>query len=262
MRARRVAILLALTAVSILTLFVLVLIDGEALGATAALPDTLAVYEENVLIGPDGDAQVEVRVVLTEGGSGDLLLPFSFVDGHDFTILSGPARFAADETGAAQPLRRVLGHLMLNLITDPMARAGDEVRVQAAIPGWFQVEESRRPYGEFAVRRDFVNRSGFFLRELHMGVRLPDGMRVHAIPKVVPAYDAKKNPQPPFAVGVVDGHGTAHLTAANLQPADAVRMDILFRPVRRGPIPLIVGLALAVLYLLFFRDVLKPTEGK
>ena len=106
MRARKVAIMLVLTAISALTLFIVALLDKPAFGAeipavyrAPAVPDTLEFYRESVSIGPDGNALVEISAVLANGGSGDLLLPFAFEAGDDFTILSGPVQFQPGERG-------------------------------------------------------------------------------------------------------------------------------------------------------------------
>jgi hypothetical protein len=46
----------------------------------------------------------------------------------------------------------------------------------------------------------------------------------------------------------------------NLAPSGLVRLELNIRPERRGSIPLVLGLLAAVLYLIFYRDVLKPKE--
>lgn len=86
MRARKIAILLAITAVSALTLFLVVLADSDAFGAE---PDPQYSQGANDLEWPDGKARVEVLVVLGDGGSGDLRLPLVFEDASDFKVLSG-----------------------------------------------------------------------------------------------------------------------------------------------------------------------------
>jgi len=264
MRARKVAIMLAITALTGVTLFVMSLIDGRALGAeptaTAAAPDTLAYLSEWLTIGPDGDALVEVAAVLAKGGSGDLLLPFAFDAAVDFAISSGPIRFARDAAGADRPQRVVLGHRMLDLEILPTAQAGDTVSVRARVPGWFARDEARRPFGEFALRRGYVNTSRFALRRFELGTRLPDGMLVHSVTDASPAYNPKLSPTPPYALGRVGDRGWAALRLENLDPAGRCRLDLLVRPGRRGPVPLIAGLACAVLYLAFFRDVLAPGD--
>ena len=87
MRARKVVILLALAALSALTLFLVVLVDGEALGATVSGTESSPQWKG---IGPGGKANVEVLAFLGEGGSGDLRLPLISGSVSDFTIPPGP----------------------------------------------------------------------------------------------------------------------------------------------------------------------------
>lgn len=267
MRSRKVTILLALTAVTALTLFMILLLDSEAFGATdpdghllQAEPDTLDSYLENVMIGPDGDVRVEVTVVLAKDGTADLLLPFAFADALDFTILSGPVRFIKNAAGADQPTTLVLGHRVLNLETLPETQRGDSVTVGASVPGWLDTENSKQEFGEIALQRSYINRSTFFVREFYLGLRLEPGMRVHSVKKVQPAYDPKKSPTPPYTIGQVGDSGTITLQVSNLEPAAAASFTIHARSARRGPIPLAVGACLAVLYLVIFRDVLRAKE--
>lgn len=268
MQARKIAILLAVTALSVLTLFVITLLDASAFGAEAdpallagALPDTLAFYREKISIGPDGDALVEVSAVLGKGGSGDLLLPFAFENGSDFNILSGPVHFAASpQDGEALALRDVLGFHMLNLVLDDGAAVGDTVRVRSRVPAWFDRKKARQQFGEFALSRSFVNSSGHVFRKFELALELPEGMLVHSVTRVVPAYDPKESPEPPYAVGHHGGRGWATLGLDDLGPSGNCRLDLHIRSAQRGRLPLLAGLALAALYLVFFRDVLKAKE--
>lgn len=264
MKARRVTIMLGIVALSALTLFLITLMDSEARGETiqglSAMPDTLLLYEESILIGPDGDSAVEITVVIGKGGSGDLLLPFQFDGGDDFALLSGPASFGRDADGVEQPLTRLLGRNMLNLATVEMAAAGDTIRVSAQVPGWYKKADSKRPFGEYALKGGYVNFSRFVMREFRQDLVLPPGMVVHSVTKVVPEYNAKKNPRPPFDFGTRGDRVQAGIMALDLEPAGIVRLELNIRNERRGLVPLILGLLAAALYLIFYRDVLKPKE--
>jgi len=154
----------------------------------------------------------------------------------------------------------LLGRNMLNLGTTPEAAAGDTVRVTANVPGWYRKEDSKRPFGEYSLKGGFVNFSRFVMRSFRQNLVLPPGMVVHSVTKVFPEYNAKKNPRPPFDFGNRGDRVQAGISVDDLAPAGVVRLEINIRPLRRGRIPLILGLLAAALYLVFYRDVLKPKE--
>lgn len=262
MKARRITIMLVLTALTALTLFFVSILGGEAQAATGlpapAMPDTLALYTETLEIGPDGNARVDMVFVVAEGGSGDLLLPFDYDGADSFAIPSGPASFGTAEDGAVRPVVTVLGRSMLHVVCD--AADGDTVHVSARVPGWYDRQAMKRPFGEFTLARRYTNFSSVVMRDFRLQLVLPPGMVVHAVEKVEPAYDPKKNPVPPYAVSRDGGRTRIMLSVADLAPAGTTRLALSIRPGRRGPIPLIAGVIFAALYLIFFRDVLKPRE--
>jgi hypothetical protein len=86
MRARKVAVLLAIIAVSALTLFFIVLLDAEALGA---VPPPQASGASTISNGPDEKSEVEILAVLEEGGHGDLRPSLIRLGSHTFTFPSG-----------------------------------------------------------------------------------------------------------------------------------------------------------------------------
>lgn len=267
MKARRVSILLAILVISALTLFLLTLLDSEAeaaekmnLKTRSTQPDTLGSYEETITIGPDGNARWESVVVIGKGGSGDLLLPFDFGDERNLTILSGPARFAPGPGGLPQPTLLVLGRKMLNLQTEVSATRGDTLRIAGDLPDWYRQEDFAKPHGEFVLKRRFENYSDFAMADFRMNLVLPPGMVVHSIGQVIPNFDPKKNPRPPYAISERDSRSQVAIFVTGLAPGGAAQMDLNMRPARRGLIPLIGGLLAAILYLVFFRDVLKPKE--
>jgi len=269
MRPRKILIMLAIAAVSTLTLFVISLMTSTAKAAPlpttptvvmSAVPDTLLGYEEKVIVGSDGNAQVEITVIVGRRGLSDLLLPFGFDDTTNFSILSGPASIPQDDQGLPEPTPTILGRPMLHLEVAGTAVRGDTIRVAASAPNWFSAEDSSLPYGEFLMDRHFVNTSTYVLQDVRMSVVLPEGMLVHSIEKVVPAYSPKKNPQPPFKVARLGNRGMATLAVAQMEPTNAIRLSVNVRPSQRGLIPLFGGLIMAGLYLFFFRDVLKPPK--
>lgn len=267
MRARRVTFKLAIIALSALTLYVISLTDcARAASARPAdtfqlaVPDTLGLFQETISVGSDGDARIDIIVVLEQGGTWNLLMPFDHGAADDVAILSGPAVFAPVADGLAPPVVEVLGYTMLNLRTTPAAAAGDTIKVRAVAPGWFDADAASRPFGEYGLGRRFTNTSSYVMREVRLSLRLPEGLLVHAVDRIEPAWNPKGSPEPPFQITRLGDHGEAVLHLAEVPPMARGGLDLRARPARRGPIPLAIGLVLGGLYLVFFRSVLKPRE--
>ncbi len=252
MRAKKITIMLWVTVISLLTLLVIVLSDDTVL-ANEVVPDTLDYYEEMVTVQADGSALVKITAVTGDGSGQALRFPFAFEDGEDFQVVSGSV-----EIDGPTVMHR--GHRLLGVRFLPGAMAADTIAVTAVVPGVFDRESAALEFGEFALNRSFVNTSDLVMRNFHLSVDLPEGMLVHAVRKVHPAYNPKQSPKPPFHISRLGSRGRAELYIDLLPPAANVEMDLSIRPVRRGLLPLVLGLIAAVLYLVFFRDVLKKKK--
>ena len=261
MRSGKTIVLLAMTAISAIAIFLVLLLDSEAAEAAwPALPDTLGNYSETIQVGPEGNAEVEIQFVLGRGGVEGLLLPFGFEGATDFTVISGPAVFGEDAQGLPAPTVLALGRRMLNLEARPGSAAGDTVRIGAFVPGWFSAEDSARPYREYGLGRRFTNTSSYVLKDMRLRLILPQGFLVQGVDFAIPAYEPKQNPNPPYTIERVGGRIAMTQQAESLAPAGVVELSFGMRSEKRGRFPLYLGLILASLHLFFYRDLLKPQE--
>ena len=268
MRARRVGSLLALAALSATTLFVALLLAGGARAAVAAAPavgvpaDTLTAYRDELVVDARGDAIVSVTVVLGRGGSLDLLLPWQTGGGRDHQIVRGPAAFGAGVDSLPLPVVAVAGMPHWNLQLLPGAAPGDTIVLRAVVPGWYDEKGSRAQFGVHKLRREWVNSSRFVLGDFRLALVLPPGLLVESVGATTPSFDSNKNPQPPFTIGRRGDSGTFEIAAPMLRPTGAAMFRLEARPVRRGLLPLLVGGALAVLYLVFNRGLLDAAARR
>lgn len=258
MRARRVAIMLAVTALSALTLFFIILLGGSAEAAEPAAPDTLLACRDQLVVGPDGGALATVTVVLGRVSSMDLLLPWTDHGGRDHKIVRGPAAFGVDAQGAPLPVVDVLGAPHWNLRLLPGAASGDTIVVSAFVPGWYDPAATLGEFGVHRLARRWVNTSRFAVEVMELGLALPPDMLVDEVGATTPVFNAKKSPEPPYAIIREDGRDVFVITARGVAPAGRTAFALDARPARRGRLPLIVGLLIAAAYLISFRDVLRP----
>jgi hypothetical protein len=100
------------------------------------------------------------------------------------------------------------------------------------------------------------------MREFQLGIELPPGLLVDAVGATIPAFNPNRSPKPPYTIGRNGDHGTFTISSESLVPSGRVALALEARPAKRGPVPLAAGLLFASLYLVLFRDVLKPAAGR
>jgi hypothetical protein len=234
----------------------LLLVLAAPATAGPAAVDTLAALRQHVALRADGDAVVTESLVLAADGPGRVLLPFGFERADSFVVASGDAAFAPDSGGVATPLVRMARRRLLALELGPTAKAGDSVAVRCRVRRLVDWAEARGEFGAYALSRTFVNDADLSLGSFRLALVMPPGFSVRRITATEPTFKAEESPVPPYAVGVEDNRRFASVTAAHLRPGGRARLAIQAERGTRGPVPLVAGLVLAVLYLWFFRDVL------
>jgi hypothetical protein len=238
----------------LITLLLPMLLATLASGAApAAEVDTLASLQQWVAISKGGDAVLTVTVVLAADGPGSALLPFGFGRADSFTVSGAGAAFPADAGGAPAPLHRAAGRDLLALSVGPEASAGDTVTIRCRLPKFVDLPAARGAFGAYELARTFVNDSELSIGAFRMVLEMPDGYRVRRITGTEPAYKPQVSPVPPGTVGISGGHGFASVVASHLRPGGRARLGIQAERSRRGPVPLVGGVLIVVLYLVFFR---------
>ena len=235
-------------------LLVLFLAVPASVAGAAASVDTLALLGHRVSLTADGDAVLTTTVVRASAGPGEVLLPFGFDRADSFTVAGGHAVFPEDSAGAPAPLRLASRRRLLVLAFGPGA-TGETTLVRCRLRSFVDWAAARGEFSAYALGHTFINDSELSLGTYRLVLDLPPGYRVRRITGTEPAYKAEDSPVPPFAVGLAGGRSFASMKAAHLRPGGRVRLGIQAEHARRGGVPLVAGIALVLLYLWFFRDV-------
>jgi hypothetical protein len=225
--------------------------------------DTLAFLEQRLAIRANGDAVLTVTAVLAAGGAGEALLPFGFAAADSFSVSGAGAGFATDSSGAPAPLRRAAGRRLLAVRLGAQAASGDTVTVRCRVRHFVDLPGGRGPFGAYEMGRTFVNDADLSIGSFRLVLVLPEGYRVRRITGTEPAFKPQVSPVPPGTVGLTGGRGFAAVVASHLRPGGRARLGIQAEVSRRGPVPLVGGLLIVALYLVFFRGSLptRPAAG-
>jgi hypothetical protein len=130
---------------------------------------------------------------------------------------------------------------------------GDTVIVRCRLPKFVDLAGARGAFGAYELTRTFINDSEMSIGAFRLALELPEGYRVRRITGAEPAHKPQASPMPPATVGIAGGHGFASVAASHLRPGGRARLGIQAESSRRGPVPLVAGVLIIMLYLVFFR---------
>jgi hypothetical protein len=230
-------------------------------GAAPAMVDTLAVLEQRVAIAADGGAVVTTTAVLARGGAGELHLPFGFEGADSFRLAGRDAAFPRDTAGAPAPLHRAADRVQLAVLVGSAAAAGDTVVVGCHVPAFMDWAGARGEFAAYDVAGTLANDADLDIGTCRLVLEMPPGYQVRRIGTTEPGFKPTSSPVPPYVVGRRGDRGFAAVTAKRLRPGGRVRLALQAEQARRGPVPLVAGALLGLLYLWFFRDVLPSRRA-
>ena len=117
--------------------------------------------------------------------------------------------------------------------------------------------ERAGPYSTVLCTFDAVNRTPYTIREFSGEVVLPDGFIVQRILDSTPGVKSR-DPEPPYRVHKIDNRHAIRISRAEADLGDRLVLKLQLKRSARSWVLIGALLALAVLYLVFFRDGLKP----
>ncbi len=240
----------------ILTVPALVL---AAILPAAAADHTISAYEVTLAIAEDGSAKATAVVTVDGATPGVLAIPLGFPGIGAVEVTDGPA-------GTVAAARAVNGQSELVLTLPDGAPASCRVAITFPVGRAFQKTEpgpgERRtlPEGVLLFRHAIVNAEPSAIGRYRFSVSFPASLRAHAVREALPRL-RKTEAGPRARLGAVDGRGGAWLEVTKLSQGDSASLQIELVPGGRSPAWVIAGLVLCVLYLVYFRDLVKPSAA-
>ena len=235
---------------------------AEVASKAAAAP-TVKLIDQRLKLAKDGSASLAVRVQIS-AAAGKIDLPIAaWGEVRDFTVEEAPADAKVDMVAkGANP------HLSVTL---PAAAEPVSLRYSATIPAPkppardARGGDAAKPATEDATRfktftHRFMNDTNLPVERYRLEVMFPDGYVVHNVPEALPKARGKETVSR-VSLMERDGLQGAALEIAGLKLGDTTSMRIEYEPAQKSLAVFWFGLLLSVLYLVFFRDVLRAKSA-
>jgi len=214
--------------------------------ATGADPTVISRYELRLDTEARGPARATLSLVLDRIEGETALIPFPFAEISDLSLVEGPAVAVAAATGAS-------GQTGI-LVTLPGGTATPlRLRLTCAVA---KAISEPAPAGR-TVRMALLNTQPEPIRDLRISITFPEGLRGHAIREARPA-PGKAEPGPRAVLDAIDGRSGARLLVDSLPQGETAALRVELARAEPSMAWLLAGLVLGALYLVSFRDLVRP----
>ncbi len=223
-------------------------------GASAQLAEAVqvALYEEEVSLDLSGDVVVTTRIELAGEAPARWWLPFGHEVAEDLSV--------RPEDGIEVAAVEVASTGALELRSHPSRGSLRSLTVRYTLPRLHDWSAPPEAFGNRRVGHQLVQTQPLAIDRYRLRMILPEGFRVNDVLETTPPFNPKKASELPFELGEEHGRATVELVAHDLVLGDRVGLKLEAKSSKRSDAPWIAGLVVCLLYLVFFRDVLRPSK--
>jgi len=246
------------------TLLIMMLVSSGTAQIRNSSQDTLQWFEEKLELDKDGSMSLILSVIPADHYE-SLTIPFQFENGESFSVENGSYTFWDGSKQSMYPVATISGKKYLPLkreldFVSSTEATDDTIRISCKVQGYLDWETALQEHYTYSFGATFVNTSDYYINLVQIALVSPVGYSIHEISKTVPSYNPKKSPTPPFVLDTVDERYRVVLSSKELNTGGKAAIEISIKKKKPSKIPLIIGILLAISYLIFYRDVLKKEE--
>ena len=207
-------------------------------------------------------SRYDETVVLDRDGSAEIRLSLAFADRTEPMVLI-PVRYAAllnlHVQGVAKGAVRQVENKGNYFVALDFAGTGPSpaaIEISFQVKNYFENKGASTPFGNKELGYRFVNVTFARIGKLSAKLVLPAGFVINGIGSFSPK-PKKSGMALPYTISRQDGKDVAGIAIDNVKLGDEITLHCTFKSTKKSLPLLLVLIALAVAYLVFFRDILK-----
>lgn len=214
-------------------------------------------FSEKIYIAKDGSAEVIWNFeFINDSSENYLVLPWNFkaetldMGKTKFTSMNGSTKEITGE------LTNIHSNYFLRLSVDTLIKKHNYI-VKFFIPAYYDFEkEEIGDYGNYSLKFTFANSSVPLIKDFTSSVILPEGYIIGSVVESIPKQKSEES-IPPFKLFREKERNGISLSAEKLKLGENAFLNFKFKSEGKPYFFLFALIAAALLYLIFFRDVLK-----
>jgi hypothetical protein len=206
-------------------------------------------YKEKIFINPDGSANIIVNVNIKRDTLKEILLPFRFKSCEDLKFDGNPKNEINVIT------KNDIKYISIVFGDSQQDSLGLEFSYK--ITNYYDFNNAEQTdFRNLNYQYKFVNTTYNQINVFSAETILPEGFNITSIESSVPKL-SEKNPIPPYELSKNGSNYSVIIKSSNLKIGDYALIQIRFKEANRSKILLFGLIAVMLLYLIFYRDVLK-----
>lgn len=229
--------------------------------ATGTFASGIRAYDVGVAIHDDGTAGGRAALRLEDVKAGRVTIPLGFAPVSQLRLVSAPARTAItseERNGQTIVALELPSEAPGETAVAFTFQIGNALVSPAPVAG----QKSTVPANNRIVAHALVNTEPTAIGAYQAEFIFPAGMRAHAIREALPKL-SKSETEPRVRLVEIGERNGARLRTGRLLQGDKTSMQVEILPRKRSPWWLVAGVALSILYLIHFRDLVakKPQSA-
>ena len=207
-------------------------------------------YSQHLLMDVGKETSVSLTLVVRSGETGRLAVPLAFGAISDLTFDDNRGHRVMFDPQSTPPVL-----LLENLDAGP-----DTVHVRFTAKDFFNWDRAKKgAFGNYTVTSKFTQTVPEEIEEFSSEIVLPAGFIVNSIVESIPDY-SENDAECPYQLRLVSERHAITIHSTKMKTGDVALLTIRMKSDQKSVIVLGGIVLLGVLYLIFFRDVLKEQD--
>ncbi len=217
--------------------------------ATAQI-SSIDTYREKIVIDESGSARVTLSLIL-EGCTAPQRIPLEYSTFTDF--INRTATLYEVDTARVGATKF--------LVVRGCRSSRDTVEVEFTVPQYFdRTKLKKEAYGNYRLSRRFVQTAESEIASFERTILLPQGFVVSSVDESIPQY-TEKDSKSPFTIAMIADRHALTISAKKMKMGDVAMVSMRVKEEGRSSVLFGTLMLAGLLYLVFFRDVLKEPSG-
>jgi len=213
-------------------------------------------FKEKIYLSENGKTEVNWEIeYINESHAERLLLPWNFNDAK----LSDEIEYSY-EKDKGKELKGELVNINSNYFVSvhlDSTQTRLKLEIEFEIEDFFNIsEQKKKDFGNYSIKVVFANSCVARIKKYESSIFLPEKYLVSAVTESLPEQKSEES-IPPYKLFRENGKNGIKLTAEEVKLGGNTLLEFKFKSEEKSNIFLIILIVSGILYLVFFRDILK-----